>query len=215
MSFARIRRIGRVLPDAAPHLLRAMRWPAIPAAVTAAGIFLNRTNAPPELDVMVVSLCLAGGLSFVVADPAAPTLASSPVALADRLGLRLALTLPVAVASWVLLLAIGSGRPGSTALTGDAWLFFATAVTFALAIEQAASRSSGTGGLVAVPALLAAQLVTLRLPPRFAVYPIADHRGRWLLLLVIAVVAFAVSLRDPALGHRRGGSPSCATVRGR
>jgi hypothetical protein len=181
-----------------------MRWPALPISWVVAGVFLWHTQFDPMVDVIVVSMMVAGGLSFIVADPAAVTVASSPTNRFDRLGLRLALTAPAAVLAWVPLLRVGSSRAGISLPDGDAWLLLATFTTFALAAELWAGSASTAAGLVGVPALLAMQVIALQLPRRLAVYPVADHRWRWVILLALAIAAVTSALRDPARpGWRR------------
>ncbi len=210
MTSARLRRFGRVLWAAAPHVLRSMRWPAVPLSWVVAAVFLARTRVEPTVDVIVVSMVVAGGLSFVIADPAAVTVASSPISRCDRVALRLVLTAPPAVLAWFLLLRVGSGAAGRLLPDSDAWLLFATFTVFAIAAEFWAGSTSTAAGLVGVPSLLAAQVVALQLPGRLAVYPLPDHRWRWVILLALATAACASALRDPAsqrgattLGRRR------------
>jgi hypothetical protein len=205
VNTARPTRFRRVLGPATPHLVRATRWPAVPISWVMAAVFLGRTHADVDLDVIVVSMLVAGGLSFVVADPAAVTFASSPTARFDRLALRLALTLVPATAAWTVLLHVGASTASRPLPDGDAWLLLATFIALVLAAELWLGSTSTAAGLIGVPALLAVQVVALQLPAKLAVYPVADHRWRWAIALLLSAAAIHAASRDPARRRVRAG----------
>lgn len=198
MNTARPTRFRQVLGPATPHLVRATRWPAIPTSWVMAAVFLGRSHVDPDLDAIVVSMLVAGGLSFVVADPAAVTLASSPTARFDRLALRLALTVVPATVAWAVLLRVGASTDVRPLPDGDAWLLVATFTALVLVAELWFGSVSTAAGLIGTPTLLAVQVVALQLPARLAIYPVAHHRWRWVIGLVLLGVALMSALRDPA-----------------
>ncbi len=210
MTVAHWRRFGRVLGPATPHLIRSMSWAAVPLSWLVAGVFLGGTRFDPTVDVIVVSMIVAGGVSFVVADAAAVTVASSPTARFDRLALRLALIAPAAARAWWFLLRIGASRDGLSLPDGDAWLLLATFVMVGLSAEMWAAGVTTVAGTVGVPTLLAFQVVALQLPTWLAVYPVDQHRWRWMIVLCLAVAAVSSALRDPARPARRRRSTTCA-----
>ncbi len=198
MNRARPTRFRLVLGPATPHLVRATRWPAIPASWAMAAIFLGHTHADPGLDVIVVSMLVAGGLSFVVADPAAVTVASSPTARFDRLALRLAPTVVPAMVAWTVLLRLGASTDLRPLPDGDAWLLVAVFTALVLVAELWFGSAAAAAGLIGIPTLLSVQVVALQLPAKLAVYPVADHRWRWAIALALSTSAVHAACRDPA-----------------
>ena len=194
----RLHRFRQLLAPAAPHVVRSMRWPALPISWAIAAVYLARTRADPATDAIVVSMLVAAGLAFVVADAAAVTVASSPTARCERVALRLVLTVPAATLAWIVLLRAGARLGRHPWSDGDAWLVFATCTGIVLVAELWWATPGSSGGLVGVPVLLALDVLARQLPGRLAVYPVADHRWRWVIGLVLLGGAMVSTLRDPA-----------------
>lgn len=191
--------------QAAPLVVRSMHWQPLLGMALAAILVLARSDLPPSEDASVAAACVAIGLSFVLDDPAASTLACSPSTLLQRACMRLALALPAAVTAWLVLLAAwGSGN--GLLPTRDDLLLFATLTAVVLAVEATSTRHQTTGGFVAAPALLALALIARVLPEPLTLFPVAGHTSRWWGLLGVSTAIVVLALRDPGRHWWRAGA---------
>jgi hypothetical protein len=178
-----------------PHLIRSVRWQPVVAAAALAGA-VGRVEA--SVDGTTLALLVALGTAFVLDDPAAVTLASSPSTLSWRRGVRLAFVLSLLALLWLVVVIVAE-QPVATAWNAVA-LQLAVMVAIVLAVSGAAVRrsSDGSGGTAAGPALLGFVVIARVLPGRWAFFPVQVHERVWVATLVAAVVVLLVSSRDPA-----------------
>jgi fluoroquinolone transport system permease protein len=149
----------------------------------------------------IVALLLVTGVVGLVDDDAANLLASVPVPLAWRTGLRFGLAATAVAAPWAgALLWVRPGHPAA-ALT----LECAAITAFGLAVASGIARWSNAreAGLAAGPAVLAAAVFAVLLPPRWALFAPPgdawrDAHVRWAAVLCVAMAVLLLTLRDPA-----------------
>ena len=178
-----------------PHLVRSVRWPPVVAGAALAGA-VGRFES--HVDVTTLALLVGLGASFVLDDPAAVTLASSPSTLWWRRRVCLAFVLPLVALLWLAVVIVAE-LPAATALNAVA-LELAAMVAIVLAVAAFAVRrsSDGSGGAAAGPALLGCVIIARVLPGRLAFFPVQVHERLWVVTLVVACVGLLVSSRDPA-----------------
>ena len=168
-------------------LARTVRWLPLPAAALV-GVGLLTFAEQGLVDLRTAMIALSIGAAFVLDDPAADTVESSPAPLLFRATLRIALVLPLVAALWGLLLWAASGSPAVGASTLE--LAGMLAVTFA----AAALLNAAAAGPVLLVVLGAARL----LPDRWSIFDgsRAAHE-RWAMLLAIALAGFFYASLDP------------------
>jgi hypothetical protein len=186
--------------DVWPHLLRAMHWQPIVVAAAVAAAFARLGKPSPEVRVTLVAVTLAIGLSFVLDDAAATTLAPSPTTLGRRRAVRVAIAVSLTAATWVPLLHQLSSSTHMSTHPGPASLELATLTAVALAIAAIACGPDGNrpGGAAAPPLLLALLVVAVGLPARFAFFPVGAHERRWALAGLLALATLLGASRDRA-----------------
>ncbi len=158
----------------------------------------DQTSATTLLRIIAVLLAVTA--VSLVDDAAADVLEPVPVTLAWRRGARLgAAAVAVAVPWSIALLWLRPEHAVALTLECAAITACALAVTAGVAHWSDAPNAS----LTAAPAVTGAVVVTVLLPPRWAlVVPPGDAwrdaHVRWAMLLAVALAAIAVTLQDPA-----------------
>ncbi|MGW1532191.1 ABC transporter [Streptomyces aureus] len=213
-------------PPPPPHVVvRALVrpvWRALPrgAVLTGAGVGLllagSSLTVAEEPDpflcltlLRAAALAFGLGLAFLLDDPARHTTATVPTRRPVRTGLRLALVVPITAACWTaaLFLVPAKGRPPMGAITVEAAAIMAVALASALlavryseAVEPGIGISAGLVGAFFASAVM--------LPSRWELFVGTtdqrwdDAHRRWAGVLVVAVLAGALSLAEP-LRRRR------------
>ena len=197
--------------------LRAMAWlPLLPAGALALAVL--SFDGPVLLQLRLAALALCVGAAFVLDDPAAETLATSPSSLPFRRLVRVALVLPLVAALWALVLwYAGTGFDAALTLELAAML----AVTLAAAAFAIPRLADGRGGAAAAPSLLVLMgASTFALPDAWTLFAQgpsdprwAGSHARWTVVLLAAVAGLVYASLDPARSRRlgaraaRGGEP--------
>jgi fluoroquinolone transport system permease protein len=202
--------------------VRLVRWrPMLGGAAVGLFILFQSSDAwatgsmSPIRPMRLAAVALCIGAVFLLDDPAAVTVASVPVPLPYRRGLRLLVGAPIVAAAWVgysvyvvvhttnLLHGDTEGLLPFWALTIE----MAAMMMTALAIAAAATRwvSEGLGGVAAGPTILALFGAAAFLPYRWTLFPgsVDDPQWsaahvRWAVIFVLATVLFLHFSRDPA-----------------
>ncbi|MFE2066059.1 ABC transporter [Streptomyces sp. NPDC059467] len=197
-------------------VLRTLPWRAL-AAGGGLGLLLagllrwagGEFGGWPALTLLrTAALAYALTLTFVLDDPARHTISTVPTRRALRTGLRLVLVTPATALWWtaVVLLVPSSLRPPVADVTLEA----AAACALALAAGALATRLTDEprpGPSVAAAYLLTAVLTPL-LPHRWALFVWPADKGweaaheRWAWVLVGALVALALCMREPIRRRR-------------
>ena len=101
---------------AARPLARTIRWPALAASFVPGLWFVGQTSSDPDgsiegaaIALRLGAVSLGIGMAFVLDDPTEDLTAPTPVSLLARRGVRIALTLPVAVVAWLVLVVVANG----------------------------------------------------------------------------------------------------------
>lgn len=187
-----------------PVTARALSWaPPAVAGLMAVGMVVHGVwtvdgDALTHLmRLRLTMVVLAAGAGFAFDDPAGPTVAASPVSLAHRGAVRLALTLLAWGAGWSTVLAVVATEGGPVPVVG---LTIEALAWLAIAVTVGAWR----GGAATGPALLAGYLLVARLPGRWALqaFPSTEQwstgQQRWGFVALTTVALLAWALRDPA-----------------
>jgi hypothetical protein len=181
---------------------RALPWrPPLAAAalaVVVVGWALHRgahgSMLVPALRNVVLFLALGSAMALV--DEAAAVVAPSPIPLAWRRVVRLALALAAAAAGWVLCVGLARGAGGPVPL--------ARLSLEGLAILAAVHGLATVAGPTLGPPALAGVVTVGPQVPGLAeaweqtIGRIGDGNGQWLLLLAAGVAMIALRSRDPA-----------------
>lgn len=192
---------------------RAVEWmaPLGSAAVSlgVVGYAAVRSGGAPDAGSLtplrLAMVALAAGAATAVDDPAAPTLAASPLPLGARRALQLGLVATAWLLAWAAALGAASWLPSrapAAQLTLEAvgWL----AIGLAVAVRFGSTASA--------PALLVLVVLVGRLPDRVALLTAGDRWSalqlRWVGIVLAAVTIVAWSSRDPARVRRRPGEPA-------
>ena len=203
------------------RVARTIAWPALLAgAVACAGVValagltdaLSAQSRWPGLG----ALALCGGLAFLLDDAADATVAASPMSLARRRLLRIALALPLVCAVWAGSLWYATsvdGAPFGPDARQGLSLQFAAMLAVTLGASAAALRLARgeRGGWTAVFVLFGLLVAAFYAPQRWELLVGTDDPGwpaaqqRWLVLLALGVLTLAFASRDPAAaGGARG-----------
>jgi hypothetical protein len=186
---------------------RTIRWLPVPACgalgffIVYAGLHERGQTGFAHLPFAAVALCLSA--AFVLDDAAAETVGGTPTPLLLRRGVRIAVQLPALLALWGAILAYA----GFEQIAGAMWVEFTGMLALTLALAATGSRFIGgeRAGMFSSPALLviliASGFVSTRWRP-FPLDPISsgwfDLYGRWTIALVVSLVVFLITGRDPA-----------------
>jgi hypothetical protein len=200
----------RQLAALAVPAARVIGWqPMVAASLGAVALVALGTPAGAPLRLSIAGACLAASAAFVIDDPAAVTVATSPTSLFVRRALRAAAAAVGAGMGWSAALAMTSSRVDALAIW-PATVEFAAFLVVALAVSAvAASLGDGTDGAItgAVVTMVCFASTFLPEPPwlPFPPDPAAPGAGRRLLLiLAVAALVLAFASRDPAAGRPRG-----------
>jgi hypothetical protein len=183
-------------------------WRPMAAAGAGAVVVLAlSTPAQVPLRMSMAGACLAASAAYVIDDPAAATVASSPTHLSARRTVRTAVGIAGAGVGWIAVLLVSGLRVDGVA-AGPATLEVAALLVLGLAASAlAATIGDGTegaiAGVVATMVCFASRFLPgpswLPLPPE----PTAPGAaGRLLLVLATAAAVLAVASRDPAAPRR-------------
>jgi hypothetical protein len=186
---------------------------AVPAAMTV-------TLRPDDLTTLLRlgALCAAVGVTFVLDDPAKPSLTTVPVPGWLTAAVRVAAAVTVAGGWWAAAVAacLAGAQEGARAgvPVGGLTLEVATVVTIALCCAMLGCRRSprGIGSIVAAPAFLLVVVILALLPQRIALLVHAgDPRWgashhRWAALLLAAIAVLVAAATPPRAARLAGGS---------
>lgn len=219
---------GRQAIQLLPFVPRVGRWAVVPATAGMAAVMLGIAAlfadwgaGAAATTLRLGAVALAGAVGFALDDPAAVTVAASPLPLRARRSLAAVGVLAASAVAWLLLLGTAGGLlddAGTACLTlmrgGLSWeagWLFATVVLTAVV---AGRRSGVTGGTAASAAVILVYLAAHQLPARWSVLPgspldpmwASGHRHLMVITAVVAVVAL-LAMADP---WRRGGRGTAA-----
>ena len=167
-------------------LARTVRWLPLPAAaLVGVGLLTFGEQGLHDLRTAMIALCI--GAAFVLDDPAASTVESSPPPLLFRATLRIALVLPLVAVLWGLLLWDANGSPAVGASTLE------LAGMLAVTLAAAALLNGAAAGPVLLVLLGAARL----LPDRWSIFDSRGAHERWAVLLAIGLTGFLYASLDP------------------
>ena len=196
-----------------PVTLRFVRCSVVIMATGSAAVVVWRAHLAGDIAELVLAVGLAIGLSPILDDPAAITLASSPTSRMHRVLARFAIVVPLGVAWWVITRGLAmTASMGPMAVqfgrsvwvpSRESWLVVAALSALAIAVEargSATGSSAGIGGSVCVLVFVG---VATQLPGRWTLLPLADHPAGWLGVLGLASVAAGLAMGDPGRPHIR------------
>lgn len=188
---------------------RVVTWRPM-AAAGAGAVVLVAFSSPAQVPfrLSIAGACLAASAAYVIDDPGAATVASSPTGLFARRAVRTAVAVAGAGAGWIATLLVGALRVDDIGVWPTT-LEAATLLVVALATSAiAAGIAGGTEGAIAgvVATLLCFGSTFLPgaswLP--FPPDPTAPGAARRLVLLLSAAAAvLTLASRDPAAASRR------------
>lgn len=206
VALAAGRRVAASVRRQVPVTRRLVRlWPIL-AGGGAAALVVWRVKLDGDVADLVLAAGVAIGLSPILGDASAVTLASSPTSLRLRAAARAAVALPVALLSWLGWRVLAQHHvPGAPPLShlstwapaDTGWLILLAILAVALALEAAGARRGAVAGITAPIVLLGIAALLPRLPASVAMLPVADQRGRWLGTVAVATVMTLVATRDP------------------
>lgn len=182
------------------------------AAVVLAVAVRSDDPAATVVALRAAALLIGAGAGTALDDPAAPTLAASPIGPPSRRLLQVLLICGTAIAAWLALLTVtlhvaGGGVPGELAVRMSIEAVALLASGLAVAALAIRSNQSGTGGSIAGPVLfvgvIGATLIQQRWPT-VTLFPIGPADPRWpeattamAGALVVTVVLFVRASLDP------------------
>jgi len=186
---------------------------AATATLIALGAALLLRNTP-DTGLIVASIFLAAAVAPVLDDPAAATLDSSATPLWARRAVRLILSLPTLGCGWLLLLATAAllapaGTEVPFAVATWHWIGMIAVVLTTSCVTAALTRPSfdGSTSVAGLLAVLLGDICIQRLWPKVGVFLLADPalstqlQVRMTALVAVAILALAVSSRDPATSN--------------
>jgi fluoroquinolone transport system permease protein len=106
------------LRDLIRTLVRTIKWSGLAIGSLLAGLIVWHERSDPfgsPQDMMLAlrlgAMAVAVGMTFVLDDPSEDTTSPAPISILVRRTVRVALTLPVALVVWLLLLGYANGAP--------------------------------------------------------------------------------------------------------
>ena len=177
---------------------RLVRWQLSIATLGLVALIMWRTDAVPDTDRMLITLCAAAGLAPILVDAAAVTLASSPTPVRGRFAHRFAWIAP-AVVCWIVAQWIFIAEPHRLLPPRWSWIELTTSLAVVLAAELTAARTTRATGLAGVAALLCFVAMVAVASRRIALLPISEHELRFASIGAVAIAVCLVASRDPAL----------------
>lgn len=205
------------LPALARPAPRVLSWQPLARVMTAGIVFVtigSRAGAPLRLS--IASAAVAAASAFVLDDPAAVTLAASPISLPVRRLQRVTVAALAVGLWWTAAVSIATHRAGPLPLQAPT-LELGVFVAVALAVSAAATTMGDrTAGGIAGAVVTIASFATTFLPSRvwlpFPADPTAPGATlRLLPVLACAVTVLAWASRDPAqrIPRRRPDRTGC------
>ncbi len=198
---------GRQASALARPSARVLKWQPVGHVMLAAlALVAIGSRAGVALRLSIAGAAVAAASAFLLDDPAAVTLAASPISLPRR---RLQRVAAVAVAVglwWAAAATIASHLGGGFPLRGRS-LELSVFVAVALAASATASTLGDrtVGGIAGAVSAAGCYALTLLPPQTWLPWPAhPDAPGatsRWLVVLAVAIAVLAWASRDPA--HRR------------
>lgn len=195
-----------------PTTRRLVRCSVVILATGSAAVVVWRAHLVGDVAELVLAVGLAIGLSPILDDPAAVTVACSPTSRLRRVLARFVILVPLGLAWWVITrgLAMTASRGPSAnqfdwsvwVPSRESWLVVAAFSALAIAVE---ARGSATGSSAGIGGSLCALMfagVATRLPGRWTLLPLAGHPAGWLGVLGLAGLTAGLAIGDP--GRRRG-----------
>jgi len=184
------------------HLVRAVSWRPLVVVGLAGPVFVALATDQDAvlLRARVAGIGLGAVAAYVLDDPAASTLASSPTSLATRWAVRLGGGLMVATAGWAAIVLAAAGHVPVRAMSLEVAAYLA--VGFAVAALSFRLVSETVGGIVGT--VMVGIVATSGLVARVTWWPVPDsplEPGATRQLVVVVAVALgilALSSRDPA-----------------
>ena len=184
------------------HLARAVSWGPL-AVVGLAGLLAVALTSDPGatlLRAQVAGVALGAAGAYVLDDPAAMTLGSSPTSLAKRCALRLTGGVLVALAAWGAIALAARGDVPLRGLTLEALTFLVLGFAVAaLSARLVSPTVAGTIGSVIVVVVAASGLVARARWWPIPTSPLDPSATRELAVLtVVGLVLLLPASRDPA-----------------
>ena len=177
---------------------RLVGWRVVVAAMVPVTVAVFVAKRLGEMHWTFLALSAGLAITLILDDPAAVTLAPSPVSLWRRRALRIAVGLPaVTVAAVPAAWYLHAHTPTPWTDGGLEWAgTVAVALAFAvLALRRAADAMASA---VAAPLVLVAVGLSSTLPERWSVRPVGDHRVLWLAAALVGVCVVRLASADPA-----------------
>lgn len=188
---------------------RVMTWrPMAAASAVAVALAAISTPAQVPLRLSIAGACIAASAAYVIDDPGAATVASSPTYLFARRAVRTVAAVAGAGVGWIAALLVSSLRVDAIAVW-PATLEVATLLVVALAVSAiTATVGDGTDGAIAgVVATMMCFGSTFLPGPSWLPFPpdpaAPGATGRLLLILTVAAAVLALASRDPVAASRR------------
>lgn len=186
------------------HLAAVLTWKPFAATAVATAVWLALTERPSPLLLSTAATAVAATTPFVLDDPAATTLQSSPATLRQRRAHRAALVLALLGSWWVLAVTIVSRSTAHLPLAAHT-LQLTTLVAIGLAGASTTSRigsdraQGGTAGALAVIICFGTAFLperSLQLVPGDPAAP--DAARQLIVILAVAVTVALGASADPA-----------------
>ncbi len=196
-----------------PVTSRLVPFSVVIMATGSAAVVVWRAHLGGDIAELVLAVGPAIGLSPILDDPAAITLASSPTSRMRRVSARFAMVVPLGVACWVIsrgLAMAASLGPSADRFDGsfwvpgrESWLVVAALSALAVAIEARGSATGSSAGIAGSVCVLVFAAAETQLPGRWTLLPIAGHPVGWLGVLALAGLAAGLAMGDPGRPHTR------------
>lgn len=201
---AAVRRRYRQLAAMAVPAARVVSWqPMAATSLGAVALVAIGTPAGVPFRLSVAGACLGASAAYVIDDPGAVTVASSPTCLVARRALRAAAATAGAGMGWSAALVVSLSRVDAIAVW-PATVEFAAFLVLALAVSAvAAAIGDGTDAAIAGVVVTMICFASTFLPePTWLPFPpdpaAPGAARRLLLILAAAALVFAFASRDPA-----------------